>query len=264
MVANADGSDPVPFMDVPAEFPWSDWSPDGVHFAAESKGDDEYILQVLTTDGRTPARTLDLGDIDLIDLAGFRPPNGDEIVFSGHPKAGSAEFGLYAIGLDGSGLRTIGDIAPGGAFGDMAFSPDGTTIAYWNFEPGIKSGFNLYQRDLATGATTPLSLDPAYAWLGFAPHYTPDGTSLVYESGPHPATAGLDGQLVIAPLDGSAPARTLGPAYPGDDRESFDISPDGSTLLFDLKGATWFIDLATGEATRSAEYLPNQPSWQRR
>ena len=248
----------------PASSPGPTGHPTACTSPRSRRCDGKFVLQVLTTDGSEPARTLDLGDIELLDLAGFRPPDGQEIVFSGHPKVGSPEFGLYAIGIDGTGLRTIGDIAPGGAFGDLTFSPDGTTVAYWNWEPGIHGDSNLYQRDLTTGATTALSLDPVWPWVGLLPRYTPDGASLVFETGPHSSGADLNGQLAIAPLDGSVPAMTLGPAYPGDDRESYDISPDGTTLLFDLKGATWFIDLATGAATRSTEYLPDQPSWQRR
>ena len=199
MVADADGSDIVPFTEESDEFPWSDWSPDGVHFVAEWAVDGKFVLQVLTTDGSEPVRTLDLGDIEPLDLAGFRPPDGREIIFSGHPKAGSDEFGLYAIGVDGTGLRTIGEIAPGGAFGDMAFSPDGSAVAYWNFEPGVGSGFNLYERDLATGVQRALSLDPVTPGLGFGPRYLPDGTSLVFQTEPHGKAPGVDSQLVIAP-----------------------------------------------------------------
>ena len=63
-------------------------------------------------------------------------------------------------------------------------------------------------RDLATGATRPVSLDPMFPGVGVGPHYTPDGLSLLFESSPHSGTG--SSQLVIAPLDGSTPARPLG------------------------------------------------------
>ena len=74
----------------------------------------------------------------------------------------------------------------------------------------------------------------------------------------------LDGQLGVAPIDSSAPGLPLGSPYASSDLESFDISPDGTTVILDLAGVTWFIDTTTGMTTRSPEYLPNQPSWQRR
>ena len=96
------------------------------------------------------------------------------------------------------------------------------------------------------------------------PRFSPDGTSLLFESGPHTDDPNVDSQLVFARLDGSTPPVLLGAPYAHDDRESYDLSPDGTTVLLDLAGATWFLDTSTGQATKSKVYMPDQPSWQRR
>ena len=146
-------------------------------------------------------------------------------------------------------------------------SPDGRTIAYDNWEAN-EDGVNdvyLHQRDIDTGEDRTMSLDPRWPGVGIPVRFTPDGKHLLFESGPAPGSPpGTDSQLVIAPIDGSMPGRPLGPSYAGSDKESIDISPDGTTVILDLAGVTWLIDIATGTTTQSTEYLPNQPSWQRR
>jgi outer membrane protein assembly factor BamB/Tol biopolymer transport system component len=262
MIADADGTDIVPFTDIPGDFPWSDWSPDGVHFAAEWMVDGELILQILTTDGSEPPRTLDLGGIELLELAGFRPPDGREVIFSGHPEAGSKAIGLYAIGLDGTGLRAIGQRQADASFQQLALSPDGSLVAYWNWEPndaGVDGGY-LHVRDLATGIERPVSLDLLWPGVGFAPRFSPDGSTLLFESGPHAATG--NGQLVIAPIDGHVPARPIGDTYQADVQNA-DFSPDGRLVLQERDpGGVWLIDIATGVATHLGEEFV-YPSWQR-
>ena len=143
--------------------------------------------------------------------------------------------------------------------------PTAPAVAYWNFEPGVGSGFNLYRARSRHRRPEGAVTGPGHARSGLRasiPARRHDRSSSRPSRTARPRRA--DSQLVIAPLDGSTPARTLGPAFADGDRESYDISPDGTTVMFDLGGATWFIDIATGVATEAPEYMPDQPSWQRR
>ena len=71
----------------------------------------------------------------------WRPGGSGEIVFQGKPTPGSSRRAIYGIQPDGTGLRFIGAIGHDDQdFQDPAFSPDGSTLAYWNFEPDVGLG----------------------------------------------------------------------------------------------------------------------------
>lgn len=274
MVADSDGRNARQVAEVPLPFEqwtWTDWAPDSRSLVVMWAAQGQPALVVLHTDGRPPT-ALDIGDLVPTEFASWRPPDGREIIFEADDPSGRR--GIYAIAADGSARRPIGEpdgdsSHPEHLFQQPGLSPDGRTIAFSNWEADEQgvNGMYLHLRDLTTGEDRPISLDPGWPGVGMLPRYTPDGRSLVFESGPRTTVPRADSQLVIAPIDGSVPALALGPAYDGGDdgiMESFDISPDGSTVILDLAGATWLIDTATGEAIKAPEYLPNQPSWQRR
>ncbi len=175
-------------------------------------------ISIVTADGSQPIRTLDLGDIRPFDYAGWRPQDGREIIFTAY--APSGQRALYAVAPDGSGLRQIGEPStiPDSLL-SPTLSPDGATMVYWDFLGDMDYGAYLHARDLATGADRALSLDPSFPGAGLNPHFTPDGLSLLFESGPHDASyePGQNiGQIVLAPFDGSAPAKALGHSWTGD------------------------------------------------
>lgn len=265
MVAAADGTGIMPVADIPGEWPWSDWGADSVHFGVLWEIEGGPTLQVLTTDGSEPARTLDIGTIEPIELVGSRPPDGHELVFSGRAGPGSSDVGLFGIAPDGSGLRSIGDAFPSGdVFEDAVFSADGSTMASWNWEENAKGevGGYLHLRDLETGAERVVSLDPAWPEVGFTPRFSPDGRWLVIESGPHGGTRDDNAQIVIAPVDGSSPARALGTPYHA--QQVYALSPDGTRIIQHRDpGGTFLIDVATGTETKLADEMA-YPSWQRR
>jgi len=70
-------------------------------------------------------------------------------------------------------------------------------------------------------------------------------------------------QLMLGPIDGSAPARPIGPSYEGQHGYGFDFSPDGSKILHAGEGWTRSIDVPTGDVSEVDCQATWFPSWQR-
>ena len=271
MVARADGAGTVQVATSGDNYAWS---PDGTRFAMGQIIAGKQVISVVATDGTADPSPLDLGSVQpLADFIAWRPPVGAEILFLGHPQAGTPQLGLYAIAPDGSGLRAIGAIstietATSGSGDHFSFqlptlSPDGRTILFGNWEPGSRGivGSYLHVRDLTSGEDRLLTFDGHSTSLGTAPLFSPDGTSFIV-SAPSSTTADA-AQLVIAAADGSGPAVAIGPEYAYGDRQSYVFSPDGKKVLLDLVQAeTYILDTAGGLGAPSSTFL-SDPSWQR-
>jgi Tol biopolymer transport system component len=123
-VANVDGSDPKPLVDVPS---WmSDWSPDGTQIVYE----DMDTLQIVNADGTGRHEVLSSLAAQWIPEWS---PTGEWIAFEGSrtpvPDTGAptAPIAVWVVAPDGTGLR---EVLPG-VFGvEPVFSPDGTQIAF--------------------------------------------------------------------------------------------------------------------------------------
>lgn len=134
---------------------------------------------------------------------------------------------LYLYDLRGGGLRRLP--LPGLMTASMpAFSPDGKKVAF----SGMREGFtDIYLLDLATGEYEALTSDPQDDQ---SPHFSPDGTAIVYSSelrlpqDPMPFQRRLY-RLRLADKS-LEPLETL----PGAARDPF-YSPDGTRLLFALE-----------------------------
>ena len=146
----------------------------------------------------------------------------------------------------------------------LAFSPDGKTIAYNSVEPGDRFRAQLIDVDGTNRRPVPVPVDapPEYsqAWSV----YSPDGRWIAMES-----WIGLPGgpatnQLAIAPADGSAPARGIGPRL-SDQAIVKTWSPDGTKVLFAARDAKqmYEADPVTGAWTR-LPWDSELPDWQRR
>jgi Tol biopolymer transport system component len=276
MVANADGSDIHPIAEVQGQvedWQWTEWSPDGRSIAVLWSVGGGQAISILNADG-SPFRTLELGDLWPTEVVSWLPPEGRELIFQADP-GGTAPRGIYAIRPDGTGLRTIA-VSQDTACQDCPFqqptlSPDGRLMAYWSWEAndaGVAGGY-LHLRDLVSGDDEVFAPYADYPGTGFSPRFSPDGRSLLVESGPHDeagkaleATGAVTGQLVLAPLEGDGPARLMGDWYT-DDSQTSEFSPDGTLILQDRgAGGSWVIDVATGTSTPTEEYVL-APSWQR-
>jgi hypothetical protein len=265
MVMNADGSNVRQLLgggNWNAEFMPSDTQ------MVATRDRDVFQRDLSIIDVATGAvRDLDLGGLSALYWQMPRPRDGREIIFPALTARGSSDVGLYAIAPDGTGLRTIGAIATGESndqqsFQASALSPDGTTIAYWNWErkEGTASPDDyLHIRDLTTGAEVPVAYSSPNGGWGKAATLSPDGSMVVFESSLY---QGAKRQLYYGPVDGSAPSGPMGPSFSDQDLMGFSLSPDGTQLLLGLTDTVSVIDLATG-ATRVLPGMPTMPSWQR-
>ena len=149
-------------------------------------------------------------------------------------------------------------------FQDADVSPLGDQLAFWNWETReTGTGSYLHLLDLTTGEDRLADLDRSDG-MGVSPRFSPDGKSLIFDGGarrPEEDIQGATGQVVLAPLDGSAPARPMGPAYVSNVQFSA-FSPDGTRIIQDVDDRTRLIDVATGDAVQAPEYL-GHTSWQR-
>ncbi len=195
---------------------WFDFSPDDSLLAVCCDGG---TIATMTLEGvRTP---LDLGGLEPMSIVNWRPTEGKELIFLAHPDTETAAVGLYAIAPDGSGLRQIGELDTDDtvrsdqlvAFSGLQLSPDGSTAAYWNWEPDTSDdgmGPFLHLLDLDTGEQLPVPFAPADGH-GVTSQFSPDGEWVVYD-GDSLAVPGRSA-LLYGPVDGSVPMREIGPAY---------------------------------------------------
>lgn len=263
MVANADGSDAHQIIG-PRDF-WFEWLPGGRQVAVVQWPDGQGHLSILDVDTGHSIREFDLGSISPDWWVWPRPPEGRELVFRGRPEVGSEDVAMYAIGPDGSGLRTIGDPGtdvPDGpaSFLDPSMSPDGSTIVYWNWEPAPRPrgemGAFLHLRDLDTGEELPVP----FGTDGGRPVFSPDGKSVLFER----EIDDGQGQLFIGALDPSGTTESVGPGYALQEDHRFGFSPDGTHILLGQTGKTTLVDIATGTTTELAGYHgPEAGGWQR-
>jgi hypothetical protein len=224
MVANLDGSDIRQLTPGMPALDWADWSPDGSKFA------------FLTSNPNGPGRVLSVVNVDGSGLkidtvgrplypAGWLPPNGDEIVIRGdHAKPRDPPVGIYAVHLDGTGLRPL-TTRPAHSDDDyqrVAVSPNGRLIAYT--DDGMPAHEHIL--DLGTGEDRIL---PGDGQLGGI--FSPDGTKIAYLRG----VGGDLLQLVVAPVDGSSTGVLLGKAAgwgaDGPTINNYSWTADGTAIL---------------------------------
>ena len=263
MVANTDGTD---VHEVMATTEWAEFMPSDKQLVATRSDNGRLVISVVNVDGSDP-HDLGLGDVVPRGWVMPRPPDGQEIIFTGHPDATSLDVGIYGIRSDGTGLRTIGDVRTGESQvdplqisqQDPVLSSDGKTMAYWSWESkaGASPDSYVHVRDLTTGKDQLLDLYPFHD-SGSGPHFSPDGKLLLYEA--HSATVDGDDQLVVAPVDGSQPARPIGPSYYYEFRSGYDFSPDGTKVYLTMNSpaSTQIIDVATGDAVTTKANIPDR------
>jgi dipeptidyl aminopeptidase/acylaminoacyl peptidase len=263
MVARADGSGVV---DVASSTDQSDWSPDDSSLTVNHDVDGGPSVSIAQADG-TGIRTLHLGGVQPHHgWAAWRPTDGAELVFIGHPVAASPDIGLYGIAPDGTGLRTIGEVSTTESDTQISFqapvlSPDGSLIAYSNWEEsdeGVLDGY-LHVRDLVTGVDRRVRARP---WLEaeIRPQFSPDGNLLLLEA---QNMAVNEAQLVVAPVDGSSPGVAIGQTFTWGAPLGFAFSPDGRQVILTLADGTSIIDVASGQTVVKLASIPSFPTWQR-
>ena len=269
-VVDRDGTNPRQVMDRAYTGISFGWSPDSRLMAATTAAAGPHELWIAPADG-SGATLLELGPLSPWDAQW--DPLRPGILLVRAEDTTTKVVDLYFVDLQGTVLSKLGltgQMLYGSEweFAGVAFSPDGQTIAYNAVEKDIP-GFEHFRAHLVNRDGTndrpvvlPTSFDSPYsqAWSVFSP----DGKLIAMESWVTNTTNGSAvNQIAIAPADGSAPARWIGPSLPGRTLVKT-WAPDGTTLLMHVNDAddVYAIDPISGDY----ELLPwksDFPDWQR-
>jgi Tol biopolymer transport system component len=209
------------------------------------------------------------GVVDLIEgydktlvVAAYSPvwnPDGTKIAFSGYDREGSssgggANYDVYVVNADGSGLKNLtkspDDVAKGASQGPAFWSPDGTMLAF-DGDDGHVDGLYVMNAD-----------GTDFRWLaaGGWPRWSPDGTRILYTMG---ASHGSD-LYTIAPDGTRAVQITNAPGW--DQQPAW--SPDGNQIAFERNDGgvnSVFVSRADGSNERQVfrrdGVYPTEPLW---
>jgi Tol biopolymer transport system component len=182
-------------------------------------------------------------------------PNGRQLTYA-------LSGDIYVVDADGTNVRQL-TTDPSGDY-NPAWSPDGSTIAYWNGDSSGRDGgpgnSEIYTIPAAGGSPTRLTHDDV---SNIEPAWSPDGSQLAYWSG---------GELWVMGADGTNPHRVYrggggawSPSWsPNGNRIAFlryDRNPSGTTPLMQIL----VLDLTSGVATPVPEIRTatdwNGPVW---
>lgn len=255
MIAGVDGSNPTALAGISTRPQYVVWSPKSDQLAVVGIVNDTQGLWVMGLDG---GRTLNQvqpggGANEIIDDPQWRP-NGHEIVFLGSAYGTVPTWVSFnLVRSDGTGLRAI---APPIVDGPTRFSlsPDGSKVAY---TIGAANHGQIHVMDVDSGA------DRVVAFAGTAadlrPHWSPDGTKLVFER-----TSGGTYQLMIGSVTGG-PVTAIGPTRPDKTGGAeVQFSPDGASIVafYNADKTSWLLDPSGGPGTK-LDYAAVSPStWQ--
>jgi WD40 repeat protein len=230
MVAAADGTSVRPLTGMLDSIQDVAWSHDATRVAVSAYVGGTPTLQLFTVVGQSEPLVIDTGGMATTFLD-FRP--GDREVTFGGTK-GDVN-GLYAVGVDGRGLRTI---VPVDALVSAVLSPDGTKIAYtaWDGSTGT-----VHVADVATGRDTIPAFDPPSGGgvTDEVSGWSPDGSRLMFyrwHSSP-------SFRLGVVPSSGGRVVE-IGPGVPTTLTDNAQFSPDGKSVLayYGIDKTTWLLD----------------------
>jgi Tol biopolymer transport system component len=251
-VANADGSAVRELSGIPDAPASMAWSPDSTRLAAVADNGLWIVGPDMPATLVISAKATPHGPIATIDSPQWRP-NGHELIFLGGSLDLAVQTGIFLVQADGSGLRpivkpTIDDPA------QPSLSADGTKVAY-----SIQGADQreIHVADVETGVDRRVAFDGAIADV--RPHWTPDGTKLVFER------SGVDGfQLMIGSVAGG-PVTALGPTRPDKTGGAeVQFSPDGTRILafYNADATSWVLDPSGGPGTKLDYAAVTPPTWQ--
>jgi Tol biopolymer transport system component len=173
-----------------------------------------------------------------------------------------AASGSVLSKIDMTGANLYG---PGYEFSGLAFSPDGSTIAYNSVETeaaGEHFWVRLIDRDGANDRAVALPAGVPALYSQAWPVFSPDGKWIALESWVGQPGFGTR-QLALADPTGSSPTRRLGPTAP--EHSIVKIwAPDGTSVLIhvDTIDDMYLIDPISGEST-PVPWNSDFPDWQR-
>ena len=263
MSVRPDGSGVTELASLPGGFDGFRWSPDGrtilINFT--QSGPAGFRLALVNADG-SGWHELDIGRA--ADWASWRP-GGRHIAFRGALDDGHS--GAFIADADGTNVRQLPmESTDPVDFEGLAWSPDGNHLSFMS--AGILGGTSMrWQIGIADIAADGNLADHRYIRLDEAagaemlPAWSPDSSQLAFI-----LEKGGERQIAIAPADGSAPARPIGPTTSSSNGLGQAWSPDGRTVTITIFPVTgdqtfWSVDVATGQPTE-LEFWGQ--AWQRR
>ena len=254
LTANVDGSNIKALTGSLTNMLDAAWSHDGSMVIVSADTNGSPALQLFSVGGTLPPLVIDTGGMAASSLA-FRP--GDrELTFRGSDELGD---GLYAVGVDGLGLRTIAPYTTPKTRLGASLSPDGTKLAYtvWDGNTGT-----VHVTDVATGRDTIPTFDPPSGGgvIDEFSGWSPDGTLLMF--GRYHGSPLV--HFAVAPSTGG-PVVEIGPGR-GASADFAQFSPDGKFVLayFGADTSTWLLDPAGLVSDRQLSATINEhSSWQR-
>ena len=190
--------------------------------------------------------------IEIVDDPQWRP-NGHEIVFLRQWLWLIDQIGLYLVRSDGTGLRAIAQPTVDGPT-RFSLSPDGSKVAY---TIGAANHGQIHVVDVDTGADRQVAFDGTAADV--RPHWSPDGTRLVFER-----SSGGTYQLMIGSATGG-PVTGIGPTRPDKTGGAeVQFSPDGASIVafYNADKTSWLLDPAGGPGTKLAYDAVSPSTWQ--
>ena len=244
-------------------------SPDGTELVLIDAASRTRSMSVLPLVGDGAMRRLDLGNVEPTTYAQWRPPNGEEIVFLGHPNGVATELGLYIVRLDRTRVRQVAVQQDESAetatptrvpFQNLVLADDGQSAAYWNWEPGVAAGRSCFIHfiDLESRVDRRMTFDPT-ANCEVQPSFLSGGRVLVERQD----SLGV-GRLLVAPADASGPGTLIGPRFHYTVKVGWALSPDREkVLLVRTTGSSRLIWIETGATEDVPVTLPDVGSWQR-
>ena len=193
-----------------------DWSPDGSQIAFTSPSPSSRLGQVyrINADGSDLTQLTHGTGIDA-DSASWSP-DGSKIVLK---RAGSAEYAIWVMNADGSGLRRLTSQVYDNS--DPTFTPDGRHIVFASQR--VVSAIWIMNVD----GSNQRRLTPA-ALRAASPDVSPDGSHVVFGQGGDPSEPA---SIYTMRIDGSAITRLTDPGCCNHDGLP-KYSPDGKHIVY--------------------------------
>jgi TolB protein len=210
---------------------WSSWAPDGGHIAYASRVDRTSDIFVMRADGSNPTR---LTDDPADDTQPDWSPDGAHIAFISR-REGTEQ--VYVMKADGSEQVRIGAAERDAQNPD--WSPDGKRIAYYETD---STGLDeIYVINADGTARRRLA-------LGVWPHWSPDGSKLLF---------GAPGGLSTISVDGTSESMLVAGAQFGA------FSPDGRRIGYIIAAnGQVSVHVVNSDGSRSVRLLTRPaPKW---
>jgi TolB protein len=264
-VMAADGSRDLTLSGEASGSPNAAWSPDGRRLAFHSTYPTELCV-VEADDSDVRCLTRNWAHEGIPSWA----PDGKHLVFTGgRLDLGRADYDVYVIGADGSGMRALTHNTESWGQVDRfpAWSPDGTKLAFYTYRDDFRS----VELDVMSADGRRTRRLTSIADGSHVPAWSPDGRTLAFtgsRAGRYDLyTIGVDGsrlrQLTDNPAVHRFPSNTARDHFPS-------WSPDGRELAFARKqNGRWEIDTIASDGSHlerlvAASAPARAPSWQRR